>query len=123
MRVAFSADEASAMRDATWAALADAGITRSDPSTWTRERPEYLQQLKAPPAFRAIGNSRSSLVVSECRIRSRSPHGDPEVTCAADKLAVSALNPMPVAIFGAVFAAISCRVQRIWSPRRPCYGS
>ena len=51
VRVAFSADEASAMLDATWAALGDAGITRSDLSTWTRERPEHLQQLKAPPAF------------------------------------------------------------------------
>ena len=46
------------MRDATWAALADAGITRSDPSRWTRERPAHLQQLKANPAFRAIGGSR-----------------------------------------------------------------
>jgi hypothetical protein len=37
VRAAFSADEASAMRDATCGAPVDAGITRSDPSTWTRE--------------------------------------------------------------------------------------
>jgi ectoine hydroxylase-related dioxygenase (phytanoyl-CoA dioxygenase family) len=58
MRVrAFSVDEAAAMRAAAWRALADAGIRQSDPSTWTRERPDHLQHLKDDPAFRAAGSA------------------------------------------------------------------
>jgi hypothetical protein len=58
VRAAFSADEAAAMRAAAWDALADAGISRSDPSTWTKERPEHLQHAKYHPAFRAVGSAR-----------------------------------------------------------------
>ena len=60
MRVpaAFSADEAAAMRTAVWSALADVGIRRSEPSTWTKERPEHLQHVKHDPAFRAVGSAR-----------------------------------------------------------------
>jgi ectoine hydroxylase-related dioxygenase (phytanoyl-CoA dioxygenase family) len=58
VRAAFSVDEAAAMRSAAWRALATVGIRRSDPSTWTRERPEHLQHLKDDPAFRAVGSAR-----------------------------------------------------------------
>ena len=58
VRAAFSADAAAAMRTAAWEALADAGISRSDPSTWTRERPEHLQSAKQHPAFQAVGSAR-----------------------------------------------------------------
>ena len=58
VRAAFSIDEAAAMRDVVWRALDDSGIRRGDPSTWTRERPEHLQQLKADPAFRVVGSGR-----------------------------------------------------------------
>ena len=58
VRAAFSADEAEAMRTAAWDELARAGISRSDPSTWTNERPEHLQHAKQPPAFRAVGSAR-----------------------------------------------------------------
>ena len=58
VRAAFSADEATAMRAAVWSALADVGISRSEPSTWTKERPEHLQHLKNHPAFRAVGSVR-----------------------------------------------------------------
>jgi ectoine hydroxylase-related dioxygenase (phytanoyl-CoA dioxygenase family) len=58
VRAAFSVDEAMAMRAAAWHALAKVGIMRSDPSTWTKERPEHLQHLKDEPAFRAVGSAR-----------------------------------------------------------------
>src|SRR5215475_9123967 len=54
LRAVFSRDEATAMRSAAWRALANVGIRESDPSTWLKERPEHLQQLKADPAFRAV---------------------------------------------------------------------
>jgi len=60
MRVsaAFSVDEAAAMRTAVWRALANVGIRRHDPSTWTKERPEHLQHVKGDPACRAVGSAR-----------------------------------------------------------------
>jgi ectoine hydroxylase-related dioxygenase (phytanoyl-CoA dioxygenase family) len=60
MRVpaAFTADHAAAMRAATWRAFATVGIMQSDPSTWTDERPVHLKELKADPAFRAVGSAR-----------------------------------------------------------------
>jgi len=60
MRVcgAFSPDDAHAMRTAAWRALGEIGIRQDDPMTWTRERPEHLQQLKDDPAFQAVGSSR-----------------------------------------------------------------
>jgi len=56
VRAAFSADEATAMREEAWRALARVGISQSDPSTWTKERPEHLQHVKEVPAFRAVGS-------------------------------------------------------------------
>lgn len=58
VRAAFSVDEAAAMRTAAWRALATVGIRRSDPSTWSKERPERLQHVKDDPAFRAVGSVR-----------------------------------------------------------------
>jgi ectoine hydroxylase-related dioxygenase (phytanoyl-CoA dioxygenase family) len=58
VRAAFSVDEAAAMRAAAWRALARAGIRETDPSTWTKERPEHLQHVKDDPAFRAVGSAR-----------------------------------------------------------------
>jgi hypothetical protein len=58
VRAAFSVEDAAAMRAAAWRALAKVGIRRSDPSTWTKERPEHLQHLKEDPAFRAVGSAR-----------------------------------------------------------------
>jgi hypothetical protein len=58
VRGAFSCDDAAAMRSAAWHALAKVGISEGDPSTWTKERPEHLQHLKADPVFRAVGSER-----------------------------------------------------------------
>jgi ectoine hydroxylase-related dioxygenase (phytanoyl-CoA dioxygenase family) len=44
------------MRDAVWHALADVGICRDRPSTWTVERPPNLQHLRTDPVFRAVGS-------------------------------------------------------------------
>lgn len=55
---AFDADAASAMRDAVWNTLANVGIQRDQPSTWTVERPEKLQALRDDPVFQAIGGAR-----------------------------------------------------------------
>ena len=55
---AFDADAAAAMREVVWEALAAKGVRRDDPATWTSERPEHLQHLKAHPAFRAVGSER-----------------------------------------------------------------
>src|SRR5262245_22107322 len=57
LRSVFSRDEAAAMRSAAWRAMATVGIREGDPATWTKERPEHLQQLKADPAFRAVGSA------------------------------------------------------------------
>ena len=58
VRAAFSVDEAAAMRAAAWRALAKVGIRRSEPSTWTKERPEHLQHVRDDPAFRTVGSAR-----------------------------------------------------------------
>jgi hypothetical protein len=58
VRSVFSHDEAAEMRSATWRLLASVGIIERDPSTWIKERPDHLQQLKAEPAFRAVGGPR-----------------------------------------------------------------
>lgn len=47
-----SAADAQTMQDALWAALAEAGIDRSRPETWTVERPTNLQRLRTDQAFR-----------------------------------------------------------------------
>jgi hypothetical protein len=49
IRGAFTADEAAAMRDVIWRALAAEGIQRDDPATWKTERPAHLQHLKSNP--------------------------------------------------------------------------
>jgi hypothetical protein len=60
MRVhqAFDREAAAAMRDVVWDGLADVGILRDKPSTWTVERPGKLQKLKGHPAFNAVGSVR-----------------------------------------------------------------
>ncbi len=54
---AFSPEAAAAMRDAAWDVLAESGIHRDQPSTWSLERPTHLQRLKDHPAFRAAGSA------------------------------------------------------------------
>lgn len=62
---AFSAEDAAAMCDAIWAALAEQGIRRDDPLTWTTPRPERLQHLKGDPAFQAVGSVRTIQAIGE----------------------------------------------------------
>src|SRR5215510_12165616 len=62
---AFSAEDAAAMCDAIWAALAKVGIRRNHPSTWMTARPEHLQRLKSNPVFRAIGSERTISAIDE----------------------------------------------------------
>jgi hypothetical protein len=62
---AFSAEDAAAMCDVIWAALAEVRIHRNDPSTWMAARPEHLQRLKADPAFHAIGSARTLQAIDE----------------------------------------------------------
>ena len=56
---AFPAAAAARMRDTVWAALADRGIRRDDPATWTVEAPDHLQPLKREPVFGEIGTART----------------------------------------------------------------
>jgi ectoine hydroxylase-related dioxygenase (phytanoyl-CoA dioxygenase family) len=60
MRVhrAFDSDAAAAMRDVVWNGLAERGVLRDVPATWTIERPDRLQTLKGNPAFSAVGSER-----------------------------------------------------------------
>lgn len=46
-----AADQARAMEEALWAALAQAGIVQDAPASWTVERPTHLQALRQDPAF------------------------------------------------------------------------
>src|ERR1700761_9267321 len=62
---AFSAAAAAAMCTAIWGALAEDGIQRDDPSTWTKTRPEHLQSLKRHPVFRAVGSDRTLGAIQE----------------------------------------------------------
>jgi hypothetical protein len=62
---AFGADEAAAMRDATWRALEAGGICRDDPTTWRKHRPDHLQHLKRDPVFQAVGSERTIAAISE----------------------------------------------------------
>jgi Phytanoyl-CoA dioxygenase (PhyH) len=62
---AFSAEDAAAMCDVIWAALARAGIHRNDRSTWTTARPVHLQHLKSDPVFQAIGSARTIGAIDE----------------------------------------------------------
>ncbi|MBO9669100.1 MAG: phytanoyl-CoA dioxygenase family protein [Sphingobium sp.] len=72
MRVpqAFGAEAAAAMRDAVWAVLAETGIERDRPETWTVERPAHLQRLKADPVFQAVG-SRTLLAAIDAVLEGR----------------------------------------------------
>ena len=54
----FDSAEAAAMRDAVWDGLADVGVQRDAPATWTVERPVKLQKLKDHAAFNAVGGGR-----------------------------------------------------------------
>jgi hypothetical protein len=60
MRVhkAFDSDAAAAMRAVVWDGLAEVGVLRDMPSTWTIERPGKLQKLKGHPTFNAVGSER-----------------------------------------------------------------
>jgi hypothetical protein len=58
VRQAFDSAAAAAMRDVVWGGLAEVGILRDEPSTWTIERPGKLQALKDHPAFSAVGGAR-----------------------------------------------------------------
>ncbi len=60
MRVpaAFGAAEGAAMREIVWRGLAEFGVQRDAPETWTIERPVKLQKLKDHPAFDAVGSAR-----------------------------------------------------------------
>lgn len=53
------------MRDVTWRALEAVGICRDDPSTWTKHRPDHLQQLKSDPAFTAVGSDATRAAIDE----------------------------------------------------------
>ena len=65
IRGAFHAEDAAAMCDVIWSALAKVGIRRSDSSTWTETRPKQLQYLKDDPAFRAIGSAHTIAAINE----------------------------------------------------------
>ena len=53
---AFSLDAAAAMREVIWHGLAEQGIARDDPATWTVERPAHLQSLRSNPVFRQVAS-------------------------------------------------------------------
>jgi Phytanoyl-CoA dioxygenase (PhyH) len=55
---AFDCDAAATMREVVWDGLADVGVSRDAPTTWTIERPGKLQKLKDHPAFTAVGSAR-----------------------------------------------------------------
>jgi len=54
---AFGPEAGAAMREVVWQVLAEDGVRRDDPSTWTLERPTGLQRLKEHPVFRAAGST------------------------------------------------------------------
>jgi hypothetical protein len=87
---AFDAEAAGAMRDAVWHALADVGIHRDRPSTWTVERPVHLQHLKSDSVFRAVGSER--------------------LLAAIDSILDGERFPMPEN-WGAVFVAFPSKVE------------
>ena len=60
MRVsgAFDSAAAASMRDVVWDGLANVGVRRDAPSTWTIERPTKLQKLRDHTAFKAVGSAR-----------------------------------------------------------------
>jgi hypothetical protein len=62
---AFSAQEAAAMRDVVWRALAAVGIERDSPATWRQERPHHLQHLKSDTVFRAVGSGVTLAAIDE----------------------------------------------------------
>lgn len=82
MRVAgaFSADEAAAMCAAVWRSLSRVGIREGEPSTWTTERPEHLQQLKKDSVFRAPWSPRTRKAIEA--VLARQPIPEP-TSCGA----------------------------------------
>lgn len=44
------------MREVVWQGLAEDGIERDDPATWTVERPAHLQRLRTHSAFREVAS-------------------------------------------------------------------
>lgn len=61
---AFSAADAALMCDVIWRGLTNLGIERTNPASWTKERPERLQHLKRDCVFRAIGSERTVDAIS-----------------------------------------------------------
>jgi ectoine hydroxylase-related dioxygenase (phytanoyl-CoA dioxygenase family) len=53
----FDVDSAERMRNVVWAALAGSGVYCDRPSTWTIERPAWLQHIRNHSAFSAIGSA------------------------------------------------------------------
>lgn len=63
---AFSADDAAAMRDIAWKAMATMhGIDRDDPSTWRMEAPTHLDVLKGAPELEAVGSPVTRAAIDE----------------------------------------------------------
>ncbi len=62
---AFTTGEAEAMRDVVWRALANQGILRDDPATWTNEFPSHLQSLKDDDVFKPIGSERTLSAIDD----------------------------------------------------------
>ena len=53
------------MRDVVWRALANQGILRDDPATWTNEFPSHLQSLKDDDVFKPIGSERTLSAIDD----------------------------------------------------------
>jgi len=63
---AFSANDASAMRDVVWKAMKTIhGIDRDDRSTWRVEAPPHLDSLKGDPVWRAVGSPALRAAIGE----------------------------------------------------------
>lgn len=63
---AFSPDDAAAIREITWEAMArQDGIVREDRRTWTCEAPAHLDHLKGRPELRAVASERTNRAISD----------------------------------------------------------
>jgi hypothetical protein len=63
---AFSAEDASAMRDVVWTAMKTMhGVDRDDRSTWVHEAPFHLDVLKGDPVWHRVGTERLRSAITE----------------------------------------------------------
>ena len=62
---AFSTSEAAAMRDVVWDALAERGVDRADPTTWSAAAADHLQHLRPRVEFRAVGSRRTMGAIAD----------------------------------------------------------